>query len=174
MLGNRSLKHSSMYSAIGSHSTLNPKEGRKRRTGEAGLILTSLVDAFSILVIFLMMNTGNPQAEIKMAKDVTLPDSQQSQPVTLTPTIKIENGKYLLNDEEVRVDQLAPTLKALHEKLEQEGASEKESLTILADKEMDFSTLNPLVLAAGTAGFTEFKFAVMPKPEGSGNKRAAL
>lgn len=164
MLSSRSLKHSTMASMIESRSTLKPNAGRKRRGGEAGLILTSLVDAFSILVIFLMMNSGNPQAEIKMAKDVTLPDSAQSQPVTLTPTIKIENGKYLVNDEQVRVDQLAPVLKLLKQELDEKGAAEKESLTILADKEMDFATLNPLVLAASQAGFVEFKFAVMPKP----------
>ena len=171
MLGHRSLKHTSMYSAISSHSTLNPQAGRKKRRSEAGLILTSLVDAFSILVIFLMMNNGNPQAEVKMSKDLTLPASKQSQPVTQTTTIRIERGHYFVNEQEVRVDQIGEMLKTIKVELEQKGSSEKESLTILADKEMDFATLNPLVLGASQAGFSEFKFAVMPQPDQASNNR---
>jgi len=154
-----------MHSALKSQSTLKPQSGRKKRSTEASLILTSLVDAFSILVIFLMMNSGNPQAELKVSKEVVLPDSTQSQPVTLSPTIRIENGRYYINDQEATVSQLPELLKTVHDELVQKDSAEKDSLTVLADKEMDFSQLNPLVIGASQAGFTEFKFAVMPQPD---------
>ncbi len=50
------LGHSPQHSVIGESSILAPKSEGKKRNIVADLLLTALIDAFSILVIFLLMS----------------------------------------------------------------------------------------------------------------------
>ena len=50
------LSETSLRTQLGAESILKPKESRWKRVLAADLLLTALIDAFSILVIFLLMN----------------------------------------------------------------------------------------------------------------------
>jgi hypothetical protein len=55
---------------------------------------------------------------------------------------------------------LVQELKTLNENA---TADKKEGLVIVADRNMDYEALSPVILAGSQAGFTKFKFAVIRK-----------
>lgn len=123
------------------------------------LPLTSLIDAFSIIVIYLLIGTQNSGIESQIPTKLNLPLAEHS--VSLdkeTPTLSIQKGVYRINDEVVAVE-------ALKEKLIELKKNSKDSdteLLVQADKEMKFQELDPLLKASSLSGFEKMKFAVVP------------
>ena len=72
------LSQSLLSSALEGTSMIRPSQKRGGRSLAAGLMLTSLVDAFSILVIFLIMNHSNSQDVVNLGEKITLPTAQEA------------------------------------------------------------------------------------------------
>ncbi len=161
-----SFKHSAISQTafstpIGSHSLLRPVGTRPRRKGTPGLLLTSLVDSFSILVIFLIMNSSNAY-QIKLDSKIKLPAALAGHTLEKSPVIKIRDARFYLNDEEITAANLVTRLGELFPpEAKTDDSTVKPSLIVLADKNLEFSVLNPLIIAASTAGIHELKFAVV-------------
>lgn len=154
------LKNKVLFSPLASQSTLRPNNKRGRKNIQASLILTSLVDAFSILVIFLMMNSATDQSDFN-ADQVKLPRASQGQTSFKTASVKVTGDKFEVNGTEVSRDNLLTALRDLKANLSQSlTGPASESLVVIADREMDYQNLNPLIVMASRAGFVEFKFAV--------------
>src|SRR5207245_11407181 len=64
------------------------KFARGKKSGYAGLMLTSLVDMFTIIVIFLLQNFS-ATGEIILSKDIKLPDAQHGAALEVAPMIAI-------------------------------------------------------------------------------------
>lgn len=139
---------------------IRPNGGRHRRMMVAGLMLTSLVDAFSILVIFLIMSTGSSQDVVNIGEKVVLPQANESQFISQGVVVRVENGRFLIDDKPVALGQLVATLKSFNDG---EDAAKKEGLVIVADRNLDYADLSPVILAGSQAGFTKYKFAVIRK-----------
>lgn len=155
------LSRSRLNSALEGHSMIRPKGGgRGHRTMVASLMLTSLVDAFSILVIFLIMNHSTSQEVVNVGEKITLPQAQESQFIEQGVVVRVEDGKLLVEDKEVAVGQLVQHLKTLNASAD---VAKREGLIIVADRNLDYSDLSPVILAGSQAGFTKFKFAVIRK-----------
>jgi biopolymer transport protein ExbD len=154
------LGRSSLGSALAGQSMIRPHGSRHRRAMIAGLMLTSLVDAFSILVIFLIMNSGASQDVVNIGEKVVLPQAKESQFISQGVTVRVEDGKFLIEDKEVPVSQLVATLKSYNDGAD---AAKKEGLVIVADRNLDYADLSPVMLAGSQAGFTKYKFAVIRK-----------
>jgi biopolymer transport protein ExbD len=154
------LSRSHLGSALAGQSMIRPNGGRNRRMMVAGLMLTSLVDAFSILVIFLIMNTGASQDVVNIGEKVILPQANESQFISNGVVVRVEDGKFMIEDKEVGVGQLVATLKSFNDG---EDAAKKEGLVIVADRNLDYADLSPVILAGSQAGFTKYKFAVIRK-----------
>lgn len=154
------LGRSQLGSALAGQSMIKPNGGRLRRATITGLMLTSLVDAFSILVIFLIMNTGASQDVVNIGENVVLPQANQSQFISQGVVVRVEDGKFLIEDKPVSVGQLVATLKSYNDG---EDAAKKEGLVIVADRNLDYADLSPVILAGSQAGFTKYKFAVIRK-----------
>lgn len=155
------LKQSHLGSALGGTSMLRPKGGRWGRSLTASLMLTSLVDAFSILVIFLIMNHSTNQEVVNMGDKVTLPTAKESDFIQNGVVVRVEEGKFFVEDKPVAISQLIAYLKKLN--AETPDAGKREGLIIVADRSLDFADLNPVILAGSQSGFTKFKFAVIRK-----------
>lgn len=155
----RPLSQTQLGSALGSQSLLRPGQGGKRRSIVQTLMLTSLVDAFSILVIFLIINTANSQDIVNLGK-VQLPQAMETQLIENGVVVRVEGGNFMVDEKPVALGQLGATLKTLNASVE---AAKKEGLIIVADRNMDFEGLSPVILAGSQAGFTKFKFAVIKK-----------
>lgn len=154
------LSHSAMTSALGRTSVIRPKQAHHRRTMNAGLMLTSLVDAFSILVIFLIMNHSASQDVVNIGDKIVLPTAQESQFIQEGIVVRVEGGRFMVEETPVELPQLAAHLKKMNENAE---VAKKEGLIVVADRNMDYADLSPVILAGSHAGFTKFKFAVIRK-----------
>lgn len=152
------LKNRVMFSPLASQSAIRPQRARRSRNVTASLMLTSLVDAFSILVIFLMMNSATEQSDFQVEKSIVLPKAEMSEATYKTTTVKFIKDQILVNDKPIVRDQLGGALASIHE--QSKGQPNADSLVVIADKDMDFASLNPIIVAGSRVGFSEFKFAV--------------
>src|SRR3954470_14891988 len=75
---------------------------RGKKVGYASLMLTSLVDMFTIIVIFLLMNFSANGEVLYMSKDIKLPDAFHGASLERAPVISVSadavtyDGKMLL------------------------------------------------------------------------------
>lgn len=153
------LSQSSLHSLLEGQSRLKPGGGRSRRSLVTSLMLTSLVDAFSILVIFLILNVSTSQDVVNIGK-VALPQATETQFIQNGVVVRIEDGRFLVEEKPVALSGLVGELKTLNQNAD---ADKKEGLVIVADRNMDYEALSPVILAGSQAGFTKFKFAVIRK-----------
>lgn len=152
------MNRSMLSSALAGTSRLRPDGGKHRRTMVASLMLTSLVDAFSILVIFLIMNVGANQEALNVGDKVQLPQAQSTSMIQQGLVVRVEDGKFIVDEKPVAIGNLLAVLKKHNTGTE---AAKKEGLVIVADKQLDYADLSPVILAGSSAGFTKFKFAVI-------------
>jgi biopolymer transport protein ExbD len=153
----QTISNTGMASPLGAASGLRRRGGKGKKSVAASLMLTSLVDAFSILVLFLMLNSSANQETVEYGK-LTLPASASSAALKKATTVKIESGRYFVNNTEVSEANLVAQLESQKTNVDAEMA---DTVLIVADKEMDYVDLNPLVLKASEAGYKTFKFAVV-------------
>lgn len=153
------LSQTQLGSTLGATSRIRPQGSRMRRMAVASLMLTSLVDAFSILVIFLIMNNASSSDALNMGK-VQLPLAAESGFIQGGVMVRLEGGQILVEDKPVEMGNLITTLKGLNATAD---AAKKDGIVIVADKSMDYEGLSPVIMAGSQAGFTKFKFAVVRK-----------
>lgn len=155
------LKQTALGSRLAGTSMLRPKGKAFRRSLTASLMLTSLVDAFSILVIFLIMNHTANNETLNIGNKVSLPQVKESEFIQNGVVVRVENGKFLVEDKPVALSQLVAYLKKLNATTTDTG--KREGLIIVADRSLDYADLSPVILAGSQSGFTKFKFAVIRK-----------
>jgi biopolymer transport protein TolR len=150
-----------------------------RHKGVATLNLTSLMDIFTILVFFLLVNSSNTQ-QPPDNKDIVLPEStaemvpddvlkiQISARDILVQDIRIDNT-FAENDDGVtvipalveelnyRASRSVPVLNA-------DGVPEREVM-ILADRKVPYSTIRTVMVSANQTDYTKISFAVLRKAE---------
>lgn len=154
----RPLQRTMLTSPLDNQSRLKASSAHSKRTMVAGLMLTSLVDAFSILVIFLIMNHSANQEALNVGDKIQLPQARESQFIQEGVVVRVEGGQYLVDEKPIALPSLAAHLKTLNDGAEK---AKKEGLIIVADRQMDYADLSPVILAGSNAGFTKFKFAVI-------------
>lgn len=143
------------------------KPGKKKK-GIAGLAmslpLTSLIDAFSIIVIYLLIGTQNSGLDSDVPAKMNLPMAEHG--VSLDkeiPVISIEKGVYKINDKVVSIRQLPQKLAELKAELTKNKKADTVELLVQADQEMRYQDLDPLLKASSLSGFEKMKFAVVPR-----------
>lgn len=150
------LKQSTQPTMLLGQSYLNPK-GVNIKKKAATLMITSLVDAFSILVIYLLFGPSITGESIKPDLGVQLPVAYQADLTDHDTSLVIKNNRYFLQDHEVSVAQLVLELK----KLSTQFSSDKnKALVIIADQKNDIEKLNPVLIAASEAGLSQLRLAV--------------
>lgn len=155
-------------SALQSHvqtSVLNPKAGSHKRSILADLLLTALIDAFSILVIFLLMSFSSSGELLMVTPGQELPESTQASQLERNAVIRIEEGKLYLEEKEVTASELVGALVQMRKEWSELHKNEefKGALTIQADRRIKFESLSQVVQASSHAGFSDIKFAVLMK-----------
>lgn len=119
MLGQGILSNSSLQSAIGSSSILAPTSARQKKSIFAELLLTALIDAFSILVIFLLMSFSSTGEILFMSKDMELPKAFTAEVLERTPVVKVEEGQIFLEEKQMTVNELTAALLDLRKKFQE-------------------------------------------------------
>ena len=152
---------------------MNKRHARNR--GGAALSLTSLMDIFTILVFFLLVNSSNSQ-QLPDNKDIALPEStaqevpkevltiQVSGKDIIVQDIRIESANDVLALEEdvipslveelnFRASRSAPVLNA-------EGIPEREVM-VLADKDTPYALIKKIMVSCTQTEYSKISFAVL-------------
>jgi biopolymer transport protein ExbD len=147
---------------------------RGRRVQFAGLMLTSMVDMFTLLVIFLLSNFSASGDLLLTAKDISLPKAvsttelERSLVVAISSlSVSVEGEKVgdsseLLRDEDPRITGLTDKLLERKRVVTQlMGADKfKGNIIIQADSEVDFKLIKKVMYSATEAGYSAFQYAV--------------
>jgi biopolymer transport protein ExbD len=157
MMSDGILKQKAIISALETQSLLKPKGGVHKRNITADLLLTALIDAFSILVIFLLMSFSSTGEIMYIGKGMELPHASKVEQLDRNPIIKVESDKVYLEDKEYNKDSIFAALLELRKK------DATEIATIQADRRIQYEALNWVVLALSQAGFSDIRFAVLTK-----------
>jgi biopolymer transport protein ExbD len=127
------------------------------------LPLTSLIDAFSIIVFYLLVATQTVGIDQSVPQDLDLPKLTeiefilQEEPIL----VKVTEHSYSLNEQKVSERDLTKAL--ITEVSLRKAASLPINILIQADRKQSFERLNPILEAASLAQINELKFAVLPE-----------
>jgi biopolymer transport protein ExbD len=145
------------------------------RSKVTGINLTSLMDVFTILVFFLVMNSGS---EVLDAGDLALPESVIDTKPTETVVINVGTEDILVQGEPVaRVadiiaaggGDIVPIMTRLAELQDSvigartQVVAESMAITILADKSIPFSVVKQVMSTCTSQGYTRISLAVIQK-----------
>ena len=153
--------------------------GKRRRAlkenkgDSAGMMLTSLMDIFIVLVLYLLVNQGTG-VELDPPEHVVLPTSgvdtapRQSVVIALSDRdVRVQGQPVVSMADVVASDELeiAPIRQAIeHIKAEaeqrQDQAGMRTEITIVADQSVPFKVLKKVMLSSSNAGYGKISFAV--------------
>jgi biopolymer transport protein ExbD len=147
----------------------------KRRT--PGLPLTSLMDVFTILVFFLLVNQASVEV-VEPPKTIKLPDSVVEAKPRQTVTILVSAQSVLVQGEPIvstadvlaaKSDNIKPVQTRLLELrdsiigINTATVAKSNEVTILADKGIPFKVLKKLMSTCTSTGYTRISLAVNEK-----------
>jgi biopolymer transport protein ExbD len=127
----------------------------------APLMITSLVDAFAVIVIYLLVSTKSTNFDLKVDKDIKLPQAKNSKVLQPGLSLRVSNNSYIVNDKTYSIKALVAHLNQMNEDLTKNNDKRKGNLIIQADKESDFENVSPLLEVASQTGFVNVRFAVI-------------
>ena len=139
--------------------------------------LTSLMDVFTILVFFLLVNSGSVEI-LDAPKEITLPESRvESKPretvvIFISPTEVLVQGQLVAMVDEIMeaktgvLDPIAARLAELKENVigtSTQAVSTSQEVTILADKSVPFTVIMTVMSTCTGEGFENVSLAVTQK-----------
>ncbi|EKF75140.1 hypothetical protein A11A3_05589 [Alcanivorax hongdengensis A-11-3] len=147
-----------------------------RHKAVATLNLTALMDIFTILLIFLLVNNNNA-AKLPDNKDITLPESTAQEMPKDVLTIQVSArdvivaGQKIASTDEVR-QQDSRTVQALVDELNYRAAqslaadkSAEKEVMILGDKSVPYAVIKKLMRSCMETPYTKVSFAVLKVAE---------
>jgi biopolymer transport protein ExbD len=151
-------------------------ERRERNTSSVDLNLVSLIDIFTILIFFLLINTGVADV-LPNSKSIKLPESTAEQQPRDTVVVLVSQNDIVVGGRKVATvsdvlnaeSDLIPGLKAEldllagRQVIRAENESAKRSITIMGDREIPYRLLRKVMVTCARADFTEVSFAVQKK-----------
>lgn len=155
---------------------LKRMERQHARNKKVPFNVVSLMDIFTILVFFLLVNTNevtplpNPKG-IEMPESISEVSAKESVVVMLSTEAVRLQGKDVISIEEVmkedsiEVSLFVERLKQLADEVEPESEEDPErEVTIMGDKEVPYKVLDRVMrLCASHAGFSKISLSVIQK-----------
>jgi len=156
------------------------KRMSRNKTGVPKINLTSLMDVFTILVFFLLVNSG--QSELLDApNEVKLPESTiDSRPretvvIHISPDDVVVQGVPVISMAEVYasqglIDPIGVRLAALKESVigrSTQVVAASQEVTLLADKSIPFEVIKRVLSTCTSEGYTNVSLAVVQKATGA-------
>lgn len=149
------LRKQKQHSPILSLKRINPDQaGANKKSLFFSLNLTTLIDAFCILVIFLLSNMNGRVQNLQHDK-LVLPNAVQTDSMADGLIVRLEKDMIFIDEQPVPQKNVIETLIKSYQK-------EKKPLIIQADKKSSFDAIAFIMRAGGQAGFEKYVFAVLP------------
>ena len=146
----------------------------KHTTG-AGLNLVSLMDVFTILVFFLLVNSGSSDV-MEPPKNIQLPDSMvETKPretvvVMITPQQILVQGEPVITTQEV-IDSKMAIIDPVKQRLilqrkkvlgiSTKAVSQSKEVTVLAQRTVPFHLMKKVMASCTSAGYEKISLAVI-------------
>ncbi len=156
--------------------------GNKRtKRGVFALKLTSMIDMFTILLVFLLKSYSAEGQIVTLSKDLVLPESTSEKAPKVTSVISITNEWILVDgrpidkietvlfQEELLIDNLHDELLKLRAMSEGIGEISNQmkgfqgNISIQADREITFNLLKRIMLTCGEVGYNNMLLTVLQK-----------
>ncbi len=150
---------------------------RAKRNKAGGLNLTSLMDVFTILVLYLLVNQSSTEV-VEPPKDIKLPDSVVEAKPRTTVMMMVSEEYVLIQGEPVvsiaelleNKGQVVLPIKESLLKLKEnvigvntETIAKSNEVTIMAHRTIPFKILKTLMSSCTSAGYTKISLAVNQK-----------
>ena len=161
----------------------------KRHKRGAAINLVSMMDIFTILVFFLLVNSSDVEV-LPSAKDIVLPDStaeakaRESVVVLLTESQVLVQGRPVAELSAVNASDavIIPELKAALEEqasrtilaaADEAAAIADREVTIMGDREIPYSLLKKVMATCTAAEYGRLSLAVLQKADNTAGLRVA-
>ena len=153
-------------------------ERRSRNQSMVDMNLVSLIDVFTILIFFLLSNTGGVET-LASPRAVKLPESMSQKAPKETVLVVVTGSEILAGGrvvssvaEAMNVDgDMIQPLKAeldaqaSREVIRKENEAESKRVTIMGDKDIPYRLLRKVMFTAARAGYSDVSFAVRQRFE---------
>lgn len=154
-------------------------ERRSRNQTMVDMNLVSLIDVFTILIFFLLSNSGGVES-LPSPKAVLLPESVADISPRETIVIIVSANEILVDGRKVAAvadvlamdgDLIAPLLaelellQASRKVIRKENEALSKRLTIMGDKEIPYRLLRKIMVTSARANFSDVSFAVRQRIE---------
>ncbi len=167
---------------INGETTFNVMRGASRTTrGTFSLKLTSMIDMFTILLVFLLKSYSADGQIMTVAQDLRLPEStSQKQPAVMSVIAlttewllvdgrPIERLETILSSDKMLIASLVDELQRLRSLSEGMGEMSTQmqgfqgNIAIQGDKDIRFDLLKRIMLTCGKVGYNNMNLAVLEK-----------
>jgi len=147
----------------------------KRAGRSTGINLVSLMDIFTILVFFLLVNSSDGEV-LPTHRSVELPESlseeipRQTLVIMITSNDIMIHGKVvasiddILEDDDAATGLLTASLQSDSPATHVNGTQIRREATIMGDKEIPYRILKRVMARCTEAGFARISLAVLQKP----------
>jgi biopolymer transport protein ExbD len=153
-------------------------ERRSRNQSMVDMNLVSLIDVFTILIFFLLSNTGGVET-LASPRAVKLPESMSQQApketlmITVTATEILVAGRVVASVSDamkIDGDMIQPLkadldVEASREVIRKENEADSKRVTVMGDKDIPYRLLRKVMFTAARAGYTDVSFAVRQRFE---------
>jgi biopolymer transport protein TolR len=161
---------------------LTPRERRtehkNRNKTMVDMNLVSLIDVFTILIFFLLSNSGGVET-LPSPKAVHLPESVAEKAPRETVIVVVSGSEILVGGRRVALvseamategDLIAPLkaeleLQAGRQVIRKENEADSKRLTIMGDKDIPYRLLRKIMFTGARANFADVSFAVRQRIE---------
>lgn len=148
-----------------------------RKPKSTGMMLTSLMDVFTVLVLYLIVNQGSG-VSVEPPRRVKLPDSvvetapRRTLVMAVSDTDVLIQGEVIVKVEEVLaskqdyIDSVRQEMLRIKNLAAEQGdkvVAESTEVTILADRGVPFKVLKKLMSTSSSAGYDKISLAVNQK-----------
>jgi biopolymer transport protein ExbD len=153
-------------------------ERRNRNQTTLDMNLVSLIDVFTILIFFLLSNSGGMEV-LPSPKAVLLPESVSQTDPRDTVVVVVSASEILVGGRKVAnvADVLAQTedligplkaeldLQSQRQVIRKENEAQSKRLTIMGDKEIPYRLLRKIMATSAQSNFNDVSFAVRQRFE---------
>ncbi len=155
---------------------------RSKGLASGGLNLVSLMDVFTILVFFLLVNSASSDV-MEPPKNIKLPDSiveakpRETVLVMITPQEILVQGQPVITTQEV-IDSKEPIIEQVKERLllqqkkvigiNTKVVAESKEVTVLAHRTVPFHLMKKVMASCTSAGYGKISLAVVQKAKSKG------
>lgn len=131
------------------------KNSKKKRSMAIPLILTSLVDAFCMIMVYLMLAT-NMDSSVEVSPGVELPSAQRAEQIQESPVVTIWKSEYFFESQKLSFEQLKAKLHSRKDLFHQ-----KKKAIVEADHGTPYAKIEPVMALMSELEVESIQLAVV-------------